>query len=106
VAEEDTAGVEPDAATRRQYEDAWPPIASASPDPSGETTYNTGVHPTSLPVADTPQVGTVPVLPETGGRSLLPLFGAMGLISLGLAALLANNSSPGGRPEENRDEDR
>ena len=106
VAEEDMAAVEPDAAARRQYEDAWPPIASASTDPSDETISGAVIAPTSLPVADTPQVGTGPVLPETGGRSLLPLFGAMGLISLGLAALLANNSSPGGRPEENRDEDR
>jgi micrococcal nuclease len=105
VAEEDTAGEEPDAATRRQYEDAWPPITAASQYPSDETTSGTGIHPTSSPVADTPQVGTVPVLPETGGRSLLSLFVAMGLISLGLAALLANNASPGDRPEENRDED-
>lgn len=104
LVEEDTAGEKPDAAVRRQYEEAWPPTASASPDPSDETIYNTGIHPTSSPVEDTAQVGTVPVLPETGGRSLLALFGAMGLISLGLSALLTNNSSPGDRPEENRDE--
>jgi micrococcal nuclease len=111
VAEEDTAGEEPDAATRRQYADAWPSPAPASPDASDETTSGTGIDPTSptvgsLPVADTPQGGTIPVLPATGGRTLLALFGAMGLISLGLAALLVNNSSLGDRPEKNRDEDR
>ncbi len=106
VAEEDTAGEELDAAARRQYEDAWPLITAASQYPSDETTYDTGIHPTSLPVADTPQGGTVPVLPATGGSPLLALFVAMGLISLGLAALLVNNASPGDRPEENRDEDR
>ena len=96
-------GEGPDAAARRQYEDAWLPPAPASPDPSDETTSGTGIDPTSLTVADTPQEGMVPVLPETGGGSLLALFGAMGLISLGLAALLVNTSSPGDRPEENRD---
>jgi hypothetical protein len=59
----------------------------------------------SSPVADTPQGGTVSVLPETGGSSLLALFGAMGLISLVLSALSAN-SSPGDRPEENHEEER
>jgi len=105
VAEEDMAG-EPDAAARRQYGDVWSSSAPASLNPSDETTFDTKIHPSSLPVADAPQGGTVPVLPETGGRSLLALFGAMGLISLGLAALLANKASPGDRSEENRDEDR
>jgi micrococcal nuclease len=102
----DTAGEEPDAASRRQYEDAWPPPAPASPNPSDETTSGAGIDPASLPVADTQQGTPLPVLPATGGSSLLALFGAMGLISLGLAARLANNASPGDPPEENRDEDR
>jgi hypothetical protein len=59
----------------------------------------------SLPVADTPQGVTVSVLPATGGSSLLALFGAMVLISLGLAALFANNASPRNRPDHH-DEDR
>jgi endonuclease YncB( thermonuclease family) len=97
------------AAIRQQYKDA-PPTAPASQDPSEETTSIARRGPTSLPVgslpvADTPHAGTVPVLPETGGTSLLALFGAMGLISLVLAALSAN-SSPGDRPNENRDEER
>jgi endonuclease YncB( thermonuclease family) len=110
VVEEATAGEEPHAASRLQYEDAWSPPASASPNPSDETTSGTVIDLTSppvgsLPVADTPQGGPVSVLPATGGSSLLALFGAMVLISLGLAALFANNASPRNRPDHH-DEDR